>query len=241
MTFESLPLGLHAARGLERDFRWLAPRGQPNRPSAAYLPRCSPPTSWLLVKSAVPQLRRPTVATRNGRLRRSVPFDRSRPTFAQGQAQEHAEFVSAATMRAALEELCHLAVQVGRYGTVIEATVRSVHAVLETGMSSRSHPAGCCNFSASTVSPSSQGSNSSVVAGSPASLWDGRARGSRWPSSSESRTARDCPQTRALRPPYAARHAKATSRSALSPNQVEVLRGFVSSYSQKPVMGMRQR
>ena len=70
-------LGLHAARGLERDFRWLAPRGQPNRPSPAYLPRSSPPTSRLFLRSAVPPTATSTVAIRNDRSTSSTPAIRS--------------------------------------------------------------------------------------------------------------------------------------------------------------------
>ena len=76
---------------------------------------------------------------------------------------------------------------------------------------------------------------------------DGSARRSRWPPSSGSRTARArLRPARSLAPVRRARASIGPRRrraacSSLSANQIGVLRGFVSAYSQNDVAGTMQR
>ena len=106
---------------------------------------------------------------------------------------------------------------------------------------------GRCGFSASTVSPSSQRSNSSVVV-----MITGMALGWMGATTALASVVRNpnsscSPSTRALFGPRTPRQgvhnpAKANSgRSALRANQVGVLRGVVGAYSQNDVAGTRQR
>jgi hypothetical protein len=73
------------------------------------------PGPFLSFHTACAQLRRPPPWAARSAQRPSAPFDRSRPTSAQGQAEERARSETAATMVAAPEQARFLAVQVGRY------------------------------------------------------------------------------------------------------------------------------